>query len=211
VADKLHWDRKAKEDDWSWLFDGIPARDALPALPLGYPLSALLAASKEDGIAVNPLIVDLAAQRRDTLAAQKRTLACTLNHWLDECGVAVAIDWSGSVVDFRLAPSHPLGFGPDVRRPSGEEAGHPLEMSALAAIGAELLWAVMRRDSVARCADCNGWYDPRKRRKGRKQSGRWPRTGESHYCPKCGKKAANKFNQRKYREREKARKKGEVG
>jgi hypothetical protein len=221
VADELYSEGRADKKHWSWLFDGIPTEETVAATntlstliaarhtnPLAadlstYPLSALLAASKGDSIAANPLIVVLAAQRRDTPAAQKQTLACTVNHWLDECGVAIAVDWSGSVVDFRLAPSHPLGFGPDVRQPSRDEASRPVEISGLAAIGAELLSAVMRRDSYVRCAACNRPYDPRKRRKGRKQPGRWPRAGENHYCPTCGKKASNKSNQRKYRAREK--------
>ena len=168
----------------------------------GTPLDALIAAKKGDQLAANPLIAVLAAQPINTVAQQKQALASFLSHWLDESQVTIALDWSGGVIDFCLAPSHPLGIG---GCPGGSKP-RPIEIRALGAISAELLWAVMQREGLARCSACSSWYDPRAPRKGRKGPGRWPRPCQNHFCQVCGPKAKNRFAQRKYR----AKKKGEI-
>ena len=230
VANKLHSDRRASKDDWAWRLDGI--RLSAEASPLGArlalgksdpnvlirymanlaeqirgtPLDALMAAKKDDQVAADhPLIAVLAAQPINTVAQQKRTLASFVNHWLDECQVTIALDWSGPVIDFRLGPSHPIGFsaiGP--LRSDGPIPEHlkqwsslrgttiikPIELTALGAIGAQLLWAVMHREGHVRCSACQCWYPA---------PGRRPRANQNHFCPECGIKANHRFAARKYR------------
>lgn len=190
IARELHLDRRARKQEWESLAEG------------------------------SPFIAVLMSRSISTVADQKRTLAGVLNFWLDECQVTLALDWSGPVIDFRLAPSHPAGFsaiGPlrsdpipeDIKQWSalrGRTIVRPLEIGVLGAIGAELLWAVMQREGLVRCSACSGWYDPKEPRKGRKGPGRWPRAGENHFCQACGQKAKNRFAQRKYR----AKRKGEI-
>lgn len=89
VTDRLHGDKRANQDEWSWLLDG----------------------TKEGLLASNPLIVALAAQPHRTLRDQRKTLAFAVNHWLDECGVGISIAWPQSGLDFRLGPSNPFGLG----------------------------------------------------------------------------------------------------
>lgn len=156
--------------------------DGIPADYYESPLDALLAMRKEDPLAANPLIVVLAAQPRTSLAEQKATLALVVNHWLDECEAGVSIDWSKSGVDFRIGRSDPLGRG----------------NSVLIAIGVQLLRAVLRHESFVWCSVCGWPYEPK----------RWPRAGENHYCRECGRSAAIRIAQRKFREK-RAHRKGE--
>lgn len=173
----LRKDRRVNADGWAWLLDGIPTTHS------SNPLKALVSARKEDSLASNPLIVALAAQRRQTLPEQKRVLAQTVNHWLDECEVGVSLDWSGPGIEFRLGLSDPLGRGTP---------------SLLIAIGVQLLRAVLRQESFVWCSDCGSPYAP----------DRWPRAGELHYCQDCGRKAANRIAQRRYKQRQKTEAQG---
>jgi hypothetical protein len=114
-------------------------------------------------------------QLRHDLPAQKQALAHALNHWLDECEVGLCLGWTGPEISVRLGTSHPL-----------EGGGRPL-----VAIGTQLLWAVLQARALVSCSACGGLYAPK----------RQPRAGESHYCDSCGRKAANRFAQRRYRAR----------
>jgi len=162
VETDLRKERRVNAAGWAWLLD-----------------------RKEDNsLAANPLVVALAAQRRQTLAEQKRVLAQTVNHWLDECEVGVSLDWSGPGVEFRLGLSDPLGRGTP---------------SLLIAIGVQLLRATLRQESFVWCSDCGSPYRP----------DRWPRAGELHYCQECGRKVANRIAQRRYKQRRKTETQGE--
>jgi hypothetical protein len=176
VSDRLHEGQRATQDEWAWLLDGIPAGDH------EYPFRALLAMRKEDVLASNPLIATLAAQPHLTLPQQRRTLAVAVNHWLDECGVGISINWRPSGIDFSLGPSNPFGLG---------------NSGLLAAIGVQLLSGVLRQTRMVWCSDCGKAYPPE----------RWPRDGENHFCPDCGTKAANRIAAREYRKRRKSKSK----
>jgi hypothetical protein len=200
VANKLHRKEKATEQDWSWLFDGIP-RSKSKATRLkdvlerkGYrlvcfgtedprPYVALLTAREGDVVAANPLITVLAAHRRDNLNQQRQALAAVLNHWLDECETGVSVAWPESGLDVRLGVSDPLGGGNRL----------------LIAIGVQLLNAVLNQEVYYRCAHCHRTYRPKKQ----------PRAGENHYChdPECH-RAGNTERQRRLRNRKYYQRKG---
>lgn len=164
-------EQKATEDEWSWLFDEIP-RNRTKATHVeqilgvkGYklvsfgtedprPYLALLTGRKEDRLMSNPLIAVLATHRRDTLRKQRQALAAVLNHWLDECETGINVSWSEPGVDVGLGISAPLGGGNRL----------------LVAIGAQLLDAVVNRDTYSRCDSCHGTYKPARR----------PRAGQKH-------------------------------
>jgi len=202
VANKLRQNQPASEGDWAWLWDvgslgqaigagrGLrvqklfygsgkaspkPADRFVPVTPARFRAAGRAMAYLLSSSANNPNAVALAMKRRHDLPAQKETLAYALNHWLDECEVGLCFEWTKSESSVRLGTSYPFGGG-----------GRPL-----IAIGAQLLCAVLQRDVLVNCSACGGLYPPK----------RQPRRGESHYCENCGRKAANRFAQRRYRAR----------
>lgn len=149
--------------------------DGIPSANAEDPLASLLTLRKEDALAANPLLAVLAAQPRRTLPEQRQVLALAVNHWLDECEIGVSIEWPQSGIDFRIGRSDPFGLG----------------SSLLIAIGVQLLRAVLRQESFVWCSTCGYPYPPK----------RWPRAGEMHYCQRCGRAAALRNAQRKFREK----------
>jgi hypothetical protein len=148
----------------------------IPPAHAAQPLEALLTAKRGDAIAANPLVVALAAQKPRTLLEQRRALSRVVNHWLDESEIGVVLEWSGPGIDLRLGKSNPWGLG---------------SPSPLVVIGIQLLRAVLRQESFVWCSECGSLYPPK----------RAPRAGEQHYCQECGRAAANRIAQRKFRER----------
>ena len=169
VAAKLRQEQHVTKNDWEWLFDGVTADKN------ERPFDALRRMRKEDSLAANHLIAVLAAHPRNTIAQQKRTVALTVNHWLDECQAGVSIEWEGSGVDFRIGRSDPLGRG----------------TSVLIAIGVQLLRAVLRQENFVWCSACGSPYAPK----------RQPRAGENHYCEECGRSTAVRMAQRRFQKR----------
>jgi hypothetical protein len=193
VATKLHRNERALENEWRWLWSGygvsehevlnfqraVSKNQKQPDLQSFLNGTRILLDILEASYQ-NPALGALVTQRLVTLADQKRALACTVNHWLDECETGVCISWSGGEVDLRLGLSHPEGMGNRL----------------LIAIGVQLLGAVAKQDAWAFCSACGALYPPR----------RQPRARENHYCNDCGKTAANRMAQRRYRTRQVSRK-----
>jgi len=202
VADKLRKDVKATEKDWGWLWEGptdakvetaesaslqtllydarhlgkvADSRGEDQPLPIPFGTAATALAGIFGRYRDNPLVAVLATQKRNTLAAQKRALAAAVTHWIDESDVGLSINWAGSGIDLRLGLADPLGRGNRI----------------LTAVGVQMLCAVLRQESFVFCSACGRPYVPETRR---------PRQGENHYCRDCGKRAKNRFAQRKYRE-----------
>lgn len=84
------------------------------------------------------------------------------------------------------------GVLPRMRWPESEGARFELGGNTLlSGIGAQLLCAVCGTEGYVICSACGRLYPPKKR----------PRAG-NRFCPSCGKKAARRFAQRKYRQRQ---------
>ncbi len=196
VWQQLTAGRKAKEDDWSWLFDGIvkdrrndfrledvvdvPKVQRLKVLDGDSPkrLWPIMTLQLGDPVAEHPLVAMLACQKRDSLKEQRELLADVLNHWLDECETGPCVTWK-SDVDVRLGASDPQG----------------IRNHLLTSIGVLLLSEVLRRQPHVRCDFCNHRFQPKKLRSDR-----------ANVCHrlKC-KKDANKMRVNKSRAKSRAR------
>jgi len=67
-----------------------------------------------------------------------------------------------------------------------------LRSTLLGSLGVQLLSSLLRAEGFTVCSACGQPYAPTRR----------PRQGENHYCQNCGRRAANKLGQRRYRERQ---------
>ena len=75
-----------------------------------------------------------------------------------------------------------------------EEQKFELRSTLLGSLGVQLLSSLLRTDGFTVCSACGQPYAPTRR----------PRKGENHYCQECGHRAANKYGQRRYRERQRS-------